>query len=91
MVGRKGGRVWNNAQRLVFADFLDRLARNVERPGEWADLVVNHYPDDVLEEIRCSLVRLSHERNPLGAPEWLGSDREQILEWAAQLRDPGLT
>jgi hypothetical protein len=79
--------VRNEDQRLTFADFLDRLARDVEGPDEWFDLVVTHYHDEGLKEMRRRLVRLAIERDPRGSPVWLESDREQIRGWAGQLLD----
>ncbi len=79
----------NEAQRLAFADFLNRLAGDVEGPKEWFHLVVTHYHDEAIEEIRRRLVRLAIERDPGGSPMWLDSDREQILFWSGQLRDAG--
>lgn len=76
-------------QRLAFAEFLDRLTRDEERPGDWFDLVVIHYRDEEQEEIRCRLVRLAIERDPKGSPVWLDSDREQIRSWSRLLLDVG--
>ncbi len=75
--------------RLEFAEFLERLAGDVEGPDEWYNLVVNHYFDEELEEIRRRLVRLMIERDPKGSPVWQDSDREQIRAWARQLLDEG--
>lgn len=74
-------------RRLAFAEFLDRLALDTEGPDEWFDLVVTHYLDEGLEEVRRSLVRLAIERDPKGNPTWLDSDREQIRTWSRQLLD----
>lgn len=78
-------------KRLEFAEFLDRLAGDAEGPDETFDLLVNHYRDEDLEEIRRRVVRLAIERDPKGSPVWNDSDREQLRKWARQLldKDPG--
>lgn len=71
-------------QRLIFADFLERLALGNVNSEEWQTLVVNHYFDDLLEEIRSQLVRLT-----IQFPEtniWSGQEKTQLLIWANKLR-----
>lgn len=75
------------AHRQAFADFLDRIARGGDGRDEWCRLVVAHYFDEQLEEIRCRLARLSIERDPGGSPAWQDSDREQLRTWAGLLRE----
>jgi hypothetical protein len=79
----------NNNWRSAFASFLERMAVGAEQPHDWYDHVVLHYPDEVLEEIRRELVRLSIARNPNGHPVWIAADREQFRTWARELRKPG--
>jgi hypothetical protein len=67
----------------VFADFLNRLVSGDTKPEEWQNLVINHYIDDKLEEIRRQLVRLA-----ISSPDrhnWEEQDKAQILTWRNEL------
>lgn len=75
------------ACRLEFANLLDELAQDRKSPDEWSRLVVAHYPDEVLEEIRRLLVRLSLKRDTSDGPAWSDEDREQFHRWADRLRN----
>ena len=48
--------------RRQFADFLDRLASGEFDSDEWSSLIVTHYPDEFLEEMRRCTVRLTQDR-----------------------------
>lgn len=70
-------------QRQVFDDFLDRLISDKTNPDEWQTLLANHYSNEVLEEIRRQLVRLSIQSpNSLN---WL-EEKTQLLACIAELR-----
>lgn len=71
-------------QRQVFAEFLERLACGDVNSEEWQTLVVNHYFDEVLEEIRRQLVSLT-----ILFPEtyvWSEKEKTQLLTWVTELR-----
>jgi len=71
--------------RLKFADFLDRLANdNRVSTIEWQRLVVAHYPDEFLEEIRRCTVRLMQDRLPYHSNT--EPAREALRCWAMALR-----
>jgi hypothetical protein len=72
------------AQRIQFADFLDKLAASsVHNKEHWLTFVVEHYVDDRLEAIRRDLVRLSIKTGGV----WTQEDRCQIESWARDLRN----
>jgi hypothetical protein len=73
--------------RLAFAEFLEQLACDTASSKDWYDLVITHYRDEGLEEVRVRLVRLMIERDPSGRPAWIDSDREQFRRWARELMD----
>jgi hypothetical protein len=67
----------------VFADFLNRLVSGDTNPEEWQTLVVGHFVDDRLEEIRRQLVRLSiASPNPDILSE---QEKAQIMIWSNEL------
>jgi hypothetical protein len=71
------------SQREIFADFLAHLALGEVIPEEWQDLVVNHYLDERLEEIRRQLVILA-----IQSPEvhsWSGQEKIQVQAWVTEL------
>lgn len=77
-------------QRLTFADFLDRLANHSSvSTNEWQRLVVTHYPDDFLEEIRRCTVRLMQDRLPYHSNT--EPAREALRCWAMALRSSCLS
>ena len=48
-------------ERRVFVDYLNKLVAGADEPGyseDWRRIVINHYPDEQLEEIRRNIVRL---------------------------------
>lgn len=75
----------NDTQRLAFASFLNRLACAQEEPSDWYALVITHYSDEELEEVRRELVRLATKREPNGNPVWDPADRQRFREWAISL------
>lgn len=70
--------------RRQFADFLDRLATGSVESDEWASFAVTHYPDEAIEAIRRSAVRL--QSLDLGPPPDSVEARKIILAWAESLR-----
>jgi hypothetical protein len=71
------------SQRGIFADFLAHLALGEVMPEEWQDLVVNHYCDERLEEIRRQLVILA-----IQSPEvhsWSEQEEIQVRAWITEL------
>ena len=70
--------------RRQFADFLDRLAAGKAHPDEWSSFVVMHYPDELLEELRRCVVRLSigDLSQSMESPE----GRQLLWAWAVALR-----
>ena len=68
----------NSAQmRPVFAAFLDDLAEGHRDPAKWYDLIITHYFDDRLEEIRRDVARMFVNDNV---------DSERLKGWANELR-----
>ncbi len=72
--------------RLIFADFLDRLALGQASAEEWQSHVVAHYRDLVLEDVRRRCVRLAIGSSPW--VDWSASEREGFRVLAAELRHP---
>ena len=71
-------------QRHAFAAFLDRLAAGTLADDDWAAYLVNHYPDETLEEYRRNCVRLAIEA---GEPfPRTDTDRARLHAWANELR-----
>jgi hypothetical protein len=67
----------------VFADFLNRLVSGDTKHEEWQNIVINHYIDENLEEIRRQLVRLAiASPNP---HNWAEQEKAQILTWRNEL------
>lgn len=75
----------NRDRRLTFADFLDRLAAATTSPEEWDDMVIEHYADEVLEDIRVRLIRLVID-SPDGQGDRPASPREGFVGLADELR-----
>ena len=74
--------------RLAFADFLDRLALDLASEEEWTSRVVEHYGDEVLEDVRRRCVRLAIASSAWG--EWSESEREGFRALASELRHPAI-
>jgi hypothetical protein len=70
--------------RLTFAHFLDRLALGQASAEEWQSLVVEHYRDEVLEDVRRRCVRLAIGSSTWG--DWSASEREGFQALASELR-----
>ncbi|MBI1325071.1 hypothetical protein GC170_18050 [bacterium] len=70
--------------RLKFADFLVRLAADDVCSEEWQALVVAHYGDEVLENVRRRCVQLAIGASTWG--DWSVSEREGFRSLAAELR-----
>ncbi len=76
----------SQAARLTFADFLDRLALDQTSTEEWQTLVVGHYGDEALEEVRRRCVRLTIELTEGIWHRWSASEREEFRSLASELR-----
>jgi hypothetical protein len=70
--------------RKQFADFLDRLAMGARDKAEWNRLVVTHYPDEFLEEMRRCTVRL--DLGELGQDIASDEGRQLLKAWAIAIR-----
>lgn len=74
-------------RRRAFADFLDRVSAGTCDRDEWAEYVVNHYHDEVLEQRRRECARLAiEEGEPFPRTD---EHRAQLRAWAEGLRTPG--
>jgi hypothetical protein len=71
-------------QRTAFAEFLRRLAAGAVGAIEWERFVVNHYHDELLEDIRRRTVKLSIDRD--GGKEWSESEVAAFQHWSRLLR-----
>jgi hypothetical protein len=71
-------------QRAEFADFLRRVAAGDEGAIEWQRFIVTHYQDELLENIRRQMVKLSIDRD--GGKEWSDSELASLQHWSRQLR-----
>lgn len=78
----------NQTQRMIFIAFLKRLADGSTARDDWGQLVIAHYADEHLEQIRRQLVQLAIKRELLEEPSWSSSDRAQFRAWSEQLSDP---
>jgi hypothetical protein len=76
----------NNGLRLVFADFLDQLASGKAGQCDWARLVIAHYHDEYLEEIRKKLVKRAIDLGSFDYSHWSVEDCIQFRKWSEQLR-----
>lgn len=75
------------ADRLAFADFLERLADNQTTIHEWQSFVITHYSDAFLEEMRRCTVRLMQDQLPYHGSTEPG--REALRCWAMAIRSAG--
>jgi hypothetical protein len=71
------------SQREIFANFLAHLALGEVTPEEWQDLVVNHYFDERLEEIRRQFVRLAIQSPKVHS--WSEQEKIQVRIWVTEL------
>ncbi|HET7230330.1 MAG TPA: GMC family oxidoreductase [Longimicrobium sp.] len=74
------------AMPLRFADFVERLASGTATPVQWVSFIIQHYPDQQLEEVRrktCGI--LYHTEDSFKAAQE-SPYREQLLALAAALR-----
>ena len=72
------------AARLRFAAFLERLADHVASDVEWQDAIVQHYADQLLENVRRECVRLLYNARDRARPG--PEEPTQLRAWAAALR-----
>jgi hypothetical protein len=71
-------------KRQSFADFLDRLSTGTQDRDDWREYAVNHYHDEMLEQIRRDCVRLAIE--PGESFPRTDAHRAQLRTWATELR-----
>jgi hypothetical protein len=71
------------SQREIFANFLTHLALGEVTPEEWQDLVVNHYFDERLEEIRRQFVSLAIQSPKVHS--WSEQEKIQVHTWVNEL------
>jgi hypothetical protein len=71
------------SQREIFADFLAHLALGEVTPEKWQDLVVNHYFDERLEEIRRQFVRLAIQSPKVHS--WSEQEKIHVRTWVTEL------
>jgi hypothetical protein len=72
--------------RLAFASLLDRLAHGQATREEWQALVVGHYGDEGLEDVRRRCVRLAI--NSTTWDDWSATERDGFRSLAAEVRCP---
>ena len=64
--------------RPTFASFLDELAKGIRDSVKWNELIVTHYFDERLENIRRDVARMVVNDS---------IDAEQLRAWANELRN----
>jgi hypothetical protein len=69
--------------RREFAEFLRDFAAGSSSNVDWQRFVVTHYPDEQLEDIRRSLVRLAIDQQ--GSKQLSDEDRKRLQSWACLL------
>lgn len=75
----------DGVQRIEFAAFLRRLSAGAIGCLEWNRFLTVHYPDELLEEVRRNVVRLSIERG--ATLTWSDSEREVLQHYSRLLRE----
>jgi hypothetical protein len=73
-------------KRKIFVDYLHKLIEGDGYSEDWRRIIIEHYPDRRLEEIRRNIVRL---RIKAGDPEIFPvteEDREKLRNWAKELQ-----
>lgn len=70
-------------RRATFARFLERLAAHEATAAEWADAIVQHYQDDLLESVRRECARLLYDVPDRFRPG--AAERGQLQAWARAL------
>jgi hypothetical protein len=73
-----------STQRADFADFLRRVAAGGVGAIEWQRFIVTHYHDQLLENVRLQVAKLSMDRD--GGKEWSNSELASLQHWSRQLR-----
>lgn len=74
----------NEITRESFAKFLSRVAAGKVGAIEWNRFAVMHYPDELIEDTRRSLVKLSLGRE--GGVQWSDSEIAAIQHWSRLLK-----
>ena len=72
--------------RTMFAGFLQQLANGTATGALWDAFVVEHYPDELLEDTRRACVRMLGGRGALSPLR--PAEQAQLLSWAEALRRP---
>ncbi|KAK0038698.1 hypothetical protein Bpfe_031559 [Biomphalaria pfeifferi] len=73
-------------KRGDFIDYLNKLINEPYNKDDWFNYIIEHYPDEELEEIRRKIVRL---RIAAGDPEIFPvteEHREKLKEWIDELQ-----
>jgi hypothetical protein len=74
----------NQITRSSFADFLDRLSEGQISQKDWFEHIVNHYHDEILENIRVDCVRLRQSVD--GSFPFTSEQQGQLRKWSKELR-----
>ena len=76
----------NNEQRKDFIAFLNRITLDQDISNEeWQNIVVTHYFDKNLEEVRCQFVRLWIESSNPNI--WTERNKNKLLLWVNDLQN----
>ena len=73
-------------KRRIFIDYLHKLIKGDGYSEEWRNIIIEHYSDEQLEEIRRNIVRL---RIKAGDPEIFPvteEQRERLRNWIEELQ-----
>ncbi len=73
-----------NDHRIAFAKFLRRLVSEQINTIEWQKFIVTHYHDEMLEQIRRNVAKLSIDRD--GGIQWSDSEIEKLQHWSRVLQ-----
>jgi len=74
------------AMPLRFAEFLERLAAGTATAVHWFPFIIEHYPDEHLEETRRKCVRILYHADDRLKAARESPCRERLLALAADLR-----
>ena len=68
--------------RRTFRKFLDRLVLGEDCPDEWQELVIIHYHDELLEDVRRECVRIMIHHGSLNS-----TAKEELAALAKKLQN----
>jgi hypothetical protein len=76
----------NENLNSAFAAFLDRLAATKGQVGsvDWDRYILTHYPDEQVEEMRRTIVRLA---SSWAGRDWPEFNCELVSGWAKRIRE----